>query len=52
MDKDQFLNEIKKVCKKYNLSISHEDCHGSFIITAYDDSYMSWLSDAKLDIEE
>ena len=25
----KFLNEITEIYKKYNLSLSHEDCHGS-----------------------
>jgi len=27
-----FLDEIYAICKKYNLSLSHEDCQGGFII--------------------
>ena len=41
-----FLNEIKDVCKKYNLSISHEDYHGGFIIQNYDESNLEWLFEA------
>ena len=41
-----FLNEIKEVCKKHNLSISHEDYHGSFIIQNYDESNLEWLFEA------
>jgi len=29
---DSFLDEIIQVCKKHNLSISHEDNQGAFII--------------------
>lgn len=31
----KFYEEIECVCKKYNLSISHEDHEGSFIIEQY-----------------
>jgi hypothetical protein len=43
---DKFLQEIVSVCKKYGLSISHEDTHGSFIIEAYDESNIEWLMSA------
>ena len=44
--KKDFLAEIEKVCKAHNISISHEDCHGAFILCPYDDEYMNWLKDA------
>lgn len=47
-----FLNEIDNICKKYNLSISHEDCHGAFIIERYDNFNIRWLKDCLLNIEE
>lgn len=43
---EEFKKDIIKVCKKYNLSISHEDSHGSFIITKYDDYYSKWFNEA------
>lgn len=45
---EEFLNEIIEICKKYNLSISHEDCQGAFQIVKYDDFYTRWLLEAKL----
>ena len=42
----EFIDEIIKVMKKYNLSISHEDSHGSFIIEKYDDYNIRWLKNA------
>lgn len=42
----EFIDEIIKVMKKYNLSISHEDSHGGFIIEKYDDYNIKWLKDA------
>ena len=38
-----FLDEINLVCKKHNLSISHEDTYGSFIIEEYDKDSIDWL---------
>ena len=40
-----FLQEIKEVCLKHKLSISHEDCHGGFKIEEYNDTDMEWLLD-------
>ena len=42
----KFINEIDSVCKKYNLSISHEDSQGGFIIDTYDKYYTDWLNGA------
>lgn len=46
-----FLNEIEKICKEYNLSLSHEDTHGAFIIEKYDEYNIKWLKDSMLNIE-
>jgi hypothetical protein len=40
---EQFLEDIKKMCKKHNLSISHEDYHGVFLIEEYDEDNIEWL---------
>ena len=45
-----FLDEIEKLCKKYELSISHEDCGGSFIVEEYDDYNIEWLRSARVEI--
>lgn len=41
-----FLNDIVKVCEKHNLSISHEDSEGGFIIERYSEHNIAWLLDA------
>jgi hypothetical protein len=41
-----FLEDIKKVCEKHNLSISHEDGHGSFIVEEFDEGNIKWLFNA------
>lgn len=38
-----FLEEIEDVCKKYNLSISHEDYNGAFFIEEYCEENIEWL---------
>lgn len=40
---DAFLEEIKEVCKKHNLSIAHEDSQGAFVIEEYDEHNLEWL---------
>lgn len=42
----RFLNEIEEVCKKYDLSIAHEDSGGAFIIEEYDQYNLNWLNEA------
>ena len=47
-----FFDEIESVCKKHNISISHEDGHGAFMLEEYDELYTKWLRGAYRDIEE
>lgn len=48
----KFIDEIITLYKKYDLSISHEDCHGSFIIESYCEYNEGWLRDTRIGIEE
>ena len=42
-----FKEEIKELCKKYNLAIGHEDTQGGFVIrNSYDEEFMKWFMDA------
>ncbi len=41
-----FLKEVIDLCRKHNLSISHEDQHGGFEIEDYDDCFTGWFSQA------
>lgn len=47
-----FFEEINYICKKFNLSISHEDGQGGFIIEKYDKSNIEWLCGAFKDYDE
>lgn len=38
-----FLDEIETVCKKYGISISHEDTGGAFKLERYSQDTMDWL---------
>lgn len=42
----KFIEDIDSVCKKHNLSISHEDYHGKFIIEEYSEANIEWLRTA------
>lgn len=47
----EFYQDIERICKKWNYSISHEDGHGAFIIKQYNEDDMEWLKNAHLHIE-
>ena len=49
---ENFLNEIDTICKKYNLSIAHEDIGGAFMIENYNIYNIEWLRDAHLNLSE
>lgn len=48
---DAFLAEILDVCRRHGLSISHEDSHGGFLVTPFDESTAAWLNDASINID-
>ena len=43
---DAFIEEVIEVCKRHELSISHEDGHGTFEIEKYSESNVKWLRQA------
>lgn len=43
----RFLNDLEELCIKYDISISHEDCQGAFILEPYNEKDIEWLRDAK-----
>ena len=44
----KFMEEIEVICKKYGLSISHEDGHGSFEIDEFNQNNIDWLKAANI----
>ena len=44
-----FYEELIALFKKYDLSISHEDYYGGFIINNYDENNVNWLTNASLE---
>lgn len=42
-DIDHFLDELRALCKKHNISIGHEDGHGAFEFYEYSDRDMDWM---------
>ena len=49
---EDFLKEITDVCKKYGISISHEDSQGTFILEDYNEYDIDWLKEASVNIGE
>lgn len=48
-DVADYLAEIVAVGKRYGFSLSHEDCHGGFIVEDRSDRNEQWLLGAKAD---
>ena len=48
-DVNSFLSEIIGVCKKWKISLSHEDDHGAFLLMPYSEDLADWLVDADID---
>jgi hypothetical protein len=42
-DMIEFLKELETLCRRYDLSISHEDGHGAFEFEEYSEGNMKWL---------
>lgn len=42
-ERKKFIEDIIEVYKKHNLSLSHEDGHGAFIVDDYDQYNIDWL---------
>ena len=49
---DNFMDELNKLFKKYNLSISHEDGQGCFLIEEYEEYNIKWLNAARINFKE
>ena len=47
----EFLKNIENLCKKYDISISHEDNHGAFILEEYDETNIKWLKNSHINCE-
>lgn len=47
-----FLKEYTELCKKYNLSLSHQDGEGAFIIENYQEYSIDWVEEADIEVEE
>lgn len=47
-DVANFLEDIKVVYQKHNMSISHEDGHGAFIIVPYSRDNFDWLKECHI----
>jgi len=45
---DNFINDIIKICEYYNLSLSHEDQHGAFLIDDLNNHNIEWIKNADI----
>jgi hypothetical protein len=45
---DSFMEDLFKLYEKHDLSISHEDGHGGFIIEKMSDENVRWISYASI----
>ncbi len=45
-DVKNFFNEYEQLCKKYNLSLGHEDTQGAFILHPFKKDNISWAKHA------
>lgn len=46
IDMIEFFRGFESLCKKYNLTLSHEDGHGGFEIEPYDEKTLRWIFNA------
>ena len=45
---DGFIEDIINTCRKWGLSISHEDVQGAFIVEAFNEASNDWLREASI----
>lgn len=43
---DDFIRQYEQLCIKTGITISHEDCQGSFILESFDSEDIEWLKNA------
>lgn len=41
-----FFDGLEKLCRVHNISISHEDEQGSFVLERYDGKNIEWIKNA------
>ena len=47
-----FFKEYRKLCKKYNVSLAHEDFHGGFLIEEYKEENIEWVEASMMWLDE
>ena len=47
----KFFKEYRNICKKYNVSLGHEDEYGGFILYEYDEEMIDWVEAADDNVE-
>ena len=48
---DAFLADLLAVCERHNMTLSHEDTHGAFVVLlkSPDEEHRAWLQEASVD---
>ena len=41
----EFFDKLEELCRNYNVSISHEDVEGGFIIEKYNEENIKWIGE-------
>lgn len=49
---DDFINDLHELYIKHNISISHEDTHGSFIFHKYNRENFDWIKEGINDTDD
>lgn len=49
---ENFFREYEELCKKYDVSLAHEDSQGGFLIDVYDEENIKWVKAATDAVEE
>ncbi len=47
---EEFLLDLKELYKKHNMSISHEDDQGGFILDEYSLENINWIDDCSFNL--
>ena len=45
---DNFYKDLEQLYRKYNISISHQDGHGAFILEKFDQFNLDWIKSAEI----
>jgi len=44
-----FLDDYEALCIKHGVCLSHEDCQGAFLLVPFDDEFIIWVREARIE---